>query len=110
MLQDVIKAATELKSKQLKARPGRQAWEQAPDFMKLTATRDEAITALRCSPFAQRMEAAHELREQGSKLARDADQEGINLLVVVRYGTGAGRHPPSGHPAVHPCLEYLSVV
>eukprot|EP00983_Pelagomonas_calceolata_P120844 1160743-Pelagomonas_calceolata.AAC.4 len=72
-------------SKQLKARPGRQAWEQAPDFMKLTATRDEAITALRCSPFAQRMEAAHELREQGSKLARDADQGDILQAAIQQY-------------------------
>ncbi|GFH06960.1 TPR_REGION domain-containing protein, partial [Haematococcus lacustris] len=48
-LPELLKAAAEIKTAQLKSRPGRQEWEHSPDWIKYTAYHDaeDANAALR---------------------------------------------------------------
>lgn len=58
-----------MQTAQLKERPGRQAWEQSPDFLKYTAFQADAETAAaRAGPLNLRMQHATELKEQGNAI------------------------------------------
>ncbi|GIL51982.1 hypothetical protein Vafri_7946 [Volvox africanus] len=66
--QDYLAAAIQLKSALIKAKPGRQEWEQAPPFLRCTAAADASVRRLRAGGFSMQYKAAIQLKEEGNEL------------------------------------------
>mmetsp|Transcript_12441 Transcript_12441/g.26862 ORF Transcript_12441/g.26862 Transcript_12441/m.26862 type:complete len:340 (-) Transcript_12441:180-1199(-) len=65
---DILGAAAQIKAAQLKARPGRREWEEAPDFFKCTAASDDELLALRTLGLDEKIEHAKKWKDVGNKL------------------------------------------
>ncbi len=65
---DILKQAADIKTAQLKARPGRQEWETSPDWIKYTAWSGEDVQRLRSAPWQDRLQAATALKDEGNAL------------------------------------------
>ncbi|GIM15086.1 hypothetical protein Vretimale_17847 [Volvox reticuliferus] len=66
--QDYLTAAIQLKSALVKAKPGRQEWEQAPPFLRCTAAADASVQRARAGGFSVQYKAAIQLKEEGNQL------------------------------------------
>ena len=52
----------------VKAKPGRQEWEQAPPFLRCTATSAECVQRARQGGFSIQYSTALQLKEKGNEL------------------------------------------
>lgn len=67
---------------QLKARPGRQTWELAPDFFKQTAFMVDAETAAaREGPLQMRVDLATRLKQEGNQAFNQNPSEALKMYV-----------------------------
>ncbi|GFH11783.1 TPR_REGION domain-containing protein [Haematococcus lacustris] len=67
-LPELLKATAEIKTAQLKSRPGRQGWEHSPDWIKYTAYHDAEVEAWRQASWAVRLEACNKLKDAGNAI------------------------------------------
>jgi hypothetical protein len=57
-----------MQAAQLKERPGRRLWEEAPEFLKLTAHTQPEITATRKQSVSDKLQLCRKLKQEGNQL------------------------------------------
>ncbi|PNH10606.1 hypothetical protein TSOC_002650 [Tetrabaena socialis] len=71
-VRDYLSAAVQLKTALVRAKPGRQEWEEAPPFMRSTAAAVDSVQDVRQRDFGAQYDTALRLKEEGNELvARD---------------------------------------
>lgn len=98
------RARTRTQSQQLKARPGRAAWEAAPVFFRNVAAVDAEISELRAGDFRARVEAAVALKQQGNALVDEVGGTAATCAPASAYGRAVLRvHAMTPAPGCSPC-------
>jgi hypothetical protein len=69
-----------VQSAQLKARPGRQDWENSPDWVKYTAWPTEDVVRLRQASWEERLAAAAKLKDEANAVF-----EQVNLAILTHH-------------------------